>query len=206
MKPLTLELAESLSKEFFGGNPAVASASQNYTPDEMLAFFRANTGAMKAEIRGMSPRQLAYRIPGAPGGDDASGDEEHFDFAQIMTHMATGTAFHWWNLTRAIRAERPPMPKPPEGAQVTGKRRDGMGAGGWGGMSADELIAHLDATIEPYMVYAQAFPEDKLEEGKSSFGIFKDLAPRDWMFLIAIHSAMHLIQVREMKAQPDYPA
>jgi hypothetical protein len=206
MEPLSLDLADRLSAEFFGGNPAVSRISRDYTRDQIMAFFQANTGAMKSEVTNMIPEQIAYRLPGAPTGGDASGDEHHFDISQIMTHMASGTAFHWWNLTRAIKAERPPMPKPPEGTTTTGKRRDVMGAGGWSGLSAPELIALLDETVNPYIEYVQKLPEESLTAGISSFGLFRDMAPHDWIFLVAIHSAMHLTQIRNMKAQLDFPA
>ena len=205
MEPLSLELAEKLAGEFFNGNPAVSSVSREYSREEMLAFFRANAEAMKAEVRDMTPEQSAYRLPGVPEGGDASGDEHHFDIAEIMTHMATGTAFHWWNLTRSIKAERPPMPKPPEGAVVTGKRKDGIGSGGWSGWSAQELVEHLDATLNPYFEYIENLPEEALTEGRSSFAFFRDMVPHDWIFLASVHSGVHLRQILNMKAQEDFP-
>lgn len=205
MEPLSIGLAEQLAGEFFGGNPKVASVARSYTREEIMDFFQANVEGLKAEVRDMTREQLAYRLPGAPEGGDASGDEEHFDTAQIMTHMATGTAFHWWNITRALRHERPPMPKPPEGTPITGKRKDVMGAGGWQGLTAPELSDLLDNTAAAYVAYAQALPEESLNAATSSFGLFRDMTPHDWTFLVAIHSAMHLKQIQNMKAQEDYP-
>ncbi len=206
MQPLTLELADSLAHDFFSDHAHVSSVSRDYSVQEMLAFLRANIEAMQAEVEGMTPEQLAYKLPGAPDGPDASGDEAHFDTAEIVTHMATGTAFHWWNITRALRHERPPMPKPPEGTPATGKRRDSMGAGGWRGLSGPELSALLGSTAEAFVAYIERLSPEEMEGGTSSFGLFRDMSPHDWLFLVAIHSGMHLNQIREMKAQSDYPA
>ena len=206
MQPLTLQLADQLSTDFFSHNAHVASVSRDYTRDEILSFIRANIAAMQSEVEGMTPDQLAYKLPGAPDTPDASGDEAHFDTAEIVTHMASGTAFHWWNITRALRHERPPMPRPPEGTPATGKRKDGMGAGGWRGLSGPQLSAHLDHTVQAFLAYISTLPDESFGSATSSFGLLRDLTPHDWLFLVAIHSAMHLNQIRTMKAQPDYPA
>jgi hypothetical protein len=206
MQPLTLQLADQLSTDFFSHNAHVASVSRDYTRDEILAFIRANIAAMQSEVESMTPDQLAYKLPGAPDTPDASGDEAHFDTSEIVTHMASGTAFHWWNITRALSHERPPMPRPPEGTPATGKRKDGMGAGGWRGLPGPQLSAHLDHTVQAFLAYIDALPDASFGSATSSFGLLRDLTPHDWLFLVAIHSAMHLNQIRTMKAQPDYPA
>jgi DinB superfamily len=205
MQPLTLEIADQFAERFFAERAHVSTASRDYSRDEILAYLRENIAAMQAEVEGMTPEQLAYRLPGADEGPDASGDETHFDTAEIVTHMASGTAFHWWNITRALRHERPPMPKPPEGTPVTGKNRSGVGAGGWRGLSGPELSAHLGTTLDAFYSYIEELPDEAFSAGTSSFGLFRDMTPHDWLFLVGIHSAMHLNQIRMMKAQPDYP-
>jgi hypothetical protein len=205
MQPLTLELAEQFTSRFYTENAHVSSASRDYSRNEIIAFLRGNIEAMISEVEGMTAEQLAYRLPGAPDSPDASGDEVHFDATQIMTHMASGTAFHRWNITRALRHERPPMPRPPEGTPTTGKRKDGMGAGGWRGASGPEVCALLDQTVKEFVDYIEGLPDEAFSAGTSSFGLFRDMTPHDWLFLVGIHSGMHLNQIRTMKAQPDYP-
>jgi hypothetical protein len=205
MQPLSLELADQLAADFYADQAPMSRVSRDYSREEILAFLRDNISAMQSEVEGMTAEQLAYRLPGAPDSPDASGDEAHFDTAEIMTHMASGTAFHWWNITRALRHERPPIPKPPEGTTATGKRRDGLGAGGWSGMSGPELSAHLDSTVKAFVAYIEALPDEAFDSATSSFGLFHDLTPHDWLFLVGIHSANHLNQIRNMKAQNDYP-
>ena len=205
MPQLTLDLADDLAARFFAEQGHVAEVSRDYTRDELLAFLRDNVEQTCAEIAGMTPEQLAYRLPGAPEGPDESGDEENFDTSEIVSHLAVGTAFHWWNLNRALHADRPSMPKPPAGVHVTGKKRTGMGAGGWRGGAPDELCALLRQTVGDFSAYVRSLPEETWAKGESSFGLFRDMSPHDWLFLVAVHSAMHLNQVRRMKAMPDFP-
>ena len=204
--PLTLDLADDLAARFFAEKAQVAQASRDYSREELLAFLSDNVEKICQEIEGMTPEQLAYRLPGVPEGPDESGDEENFDTSEIVSHLAVGTAFHWWNLTRAMRTDRPPMPHPPAGAHVTGKKRTGMGAGGWRDASAEELAALLRQTVADFSAYVRAVPGDVWAQGESSFGLFRDMSPHDWLFLVAVHSAMHLNQIRRMKAMPEFPA
>ncbi|HET9493386.1 MAG TPA: DinB family protein [Chloroflexia bacterium] len=205
MPQLTLDLADELAARFFAERAHVADASNEYTREQMLAFLSDNAEQVVAEIQGMTPEQMAYRLPGAPEGPDESGDEENFDISEIVSHLAVGTAFHWWNLTRALRADRPPIPHAPDGVHVTGKKRTGMGAGGWRGGSAEELSALLRQTVADFSAYVRSVPDDVWEQGRSSFGLFRDMSPHDWLFLVAVHSAMHLNQIRRLKAMPDFP-
>jgi hypothetical protein len=205
MAQLTLDLADDLAARFFAEQARVADASTEYTREQLLAFLADNVELVCAEIEGLTPEQIAYRMPGAPEGPDESGDEENFDTSEIVSHLAVGTAFHWWNLTRALRADRPPMPHAPQGVHVTGKKRTGMGAGGWRGASPEELCALLRQTAADFSAYVRSVPEDVWTQGKSSFVLFRDMSPHDWLFLVAVHSAMHLNQIRRMKAMPDFP-
>jgi hypothetical protein len=205
MAQLSLEQAEGLAQSFYAGAGPVSEVSRDYSRDEIVAFLRGNVDGLCGEVEGMSAEQLAYRLPGVPSGPDESGDEEHFDSSQIMTHMASGIAFHWWNMTRAMRHERPPMPKPPEGADVTGKKKNAMGGGGWRGLSAPELCKLLRETTDGFLAYVEQLPADT-GDARSSFALFRDMSPHDWLFVVGVHAGMHLMQVRQMKAQPDFPS
>jgi hypothetical protein len=201
---LTLEQANALAHRFYSDGGEVSAVSHDYDRTEIISFLNDNVNGLCSEVEGMSAVQLAYKLPGMPTGPDESGDEEHFDTAQIMTHMASAIAFHWWNITRALRHERPPMPKPPEGTDVTGKKKNAMGGGGWHGLAAGELCKLLRDTTHGFVSYVNQLPEN-MGDASSSFGLFKDMTPHDWLFVVAVHAATHLVQVREMKARPDFP-
>ncbi|HYP39252.1 MAG TPA: DinB family protein [Chloroflexia bacterium] len=199
-----LNIAE-LSRRYLSEGGKISELSVDYSREEICAFIRENINAMLSLVERMTPAQLAYRLPGAPSGYDESGDEAHFDTSEIITHMASGTAFHWRGMSRALGDERPPFPQPPEGANVTGKKK-GMGSGGWSGAAPAELAALLRGTVDAFLAYVEALPPEIDPGTKSNLWIFRDMSPHDWLFLVGIHSAMHLIQIQEMQAQPDYPA
>src|SRR5438046_424180 len=161
MPKLGLNQAEKFAYRFYTEGGELRGASHEYSREQLVAFLKGNIDDLCAEVEGMSVAQLAYRLPGRPIGPDESGDEENFDTSQVMTHMATSMAFHWWNITRAMRHERPPMPRPPEGAAVTGqKKRNAMGAGGWRGLSATELCKLVHDTADGFLDYVRQLPED----------------------------------------------
>ena len=76
--------------------------------------------------------------------------------------------------------------------------------GGWHGLAAGELCKLLRDTRHGFVSYVNQLPEET-GNASSSFGIFKDMTPHDWLFVVSVHAATHLVQVREMKARPDFP-
>ncbi|MDQ5825770.1 MAG: DinB family protein [Chloroflexota bacterium] len=191
---------------FAAGDTSVNSAAQEFSRADLCAFLRQNVDEITRMVRAMTPAQLAYRLPGPPEGWDSSGDEEHFDATQIVTHLASGIAFHWWGISRALGHPRPDFPRPPQGISTTGKNRNMLGGGGWTGIPIEEAVSLLHATTERFLNYVNSLPDEQAGAATASLGIFKDLTPHGWLFLDAIHTAMHIQQLAEMQSQPDYPA
>lgn len=206
MGNLRLINVDELAHRFFAGEGPVNEITENYSREEICDYMREKLAEIEAEVNGMTSKQLAYRLPGAPSGPDASGDEAHFDTSELITHMVSGIAFHWWGMTRAWKHERPQFPRPPEGVKVTGTKGNVMGAGGWGGASASDLVSGLRAMTEKFIAYIEGLPADLDDKATASMGPFKNLTAHSWLFLDAVHFAMHLNQIRRMKAQPDFPS
>jgi hypothetical protein len=204
MERLALEHADQLADKFYSGEGSINDISEQYTREELCDFMRGKLEELAEVVSGMTPAQLAYRLPGRPGGPDSSGDEVHFDTSEIMTHLASGIAFHWWGITRALKHDRPQFPRAPEGVKVTGTKGSMLGGGGWSGATAGELISGLREMTDRFLQYIQSLPEDP-GEAKSRLGNFSDLNPHSWLFLDAVHFNMHLKQIKTMQAQPDYP-
>lgn len=198
--------AARLTEQLFSGGLDLDALAEEYSDPDLCDFLERTVEELKRVVAGMSPEQLAYRLPGAPEGPDESGDEHHFDASQIVTHVASGLSFHRWHITRALRHDRPQFPKPPEGAPVTGKKKNAMGGGGWSGATHAELIALLDEACGAFLVYARGLPEGTDMRATARFGVFGDLSAHGWLFLACVHPAMHLKQIRDMQAQPDFPA
>jgi|GEM_PF-2939437 len=204
MERMALEDVDQLADKFYSGGGSINDISEQYTREELCEFMRGKLEELAEVVSGMTRAQLTYRLPGRPGGPDSSGDEAHFDTSEIMTHLASGIAFHWWGITRALKHDRPQFPRAPEGVKVTGSKGSMMGGGGWSGATAGELISGLREMTDRFLQYIQALPEDS-GEAKSRLGIFSDLTPQSWLFLDAVHFNMHLKQIKTMQAQPDYP-
>lgn len=204
MERMALEDVDQLADKFYSGGGSINDISEQYTREELCDFMRGKLEELAEVVSGMTRAQLTYRLPGTPGGPDSSGDEAHFDTSEIMTHLASGIAFHWWGITRALKHDRPQFPRAPEGVKVTGSKGSMMGGGGWSGATAGELISGLREMTDRFLQYIQALPEDH-GEAKSRLGIFSDLTPHSWLFLDAVHFNMHLKQIKAMQAQPDYP-
>jgi hypothetical protein len=181
-----------------------APVSSQFSRQEICDFIRDTIDKLVGIVQDMSPAQLAYRMPGVPSGPDESGDEAHFDTSEIITHLAYGTAFHWWGIARAMKHARPTFPKPTQEVFITGQQK-GMGRGGWSGLSSDELVKLLRGTMDSYLTYVESLPADLSDETKSSIWIWNDMRPHDWLFLSGMHAAMHLNQLEQMRSQPDFP-
>ncbi len=207
MYDLDLTNIDQLMNQFFAGNLSLNLVSARYSREEICDFLREQLGEMESIVESLTPTQLAYRMPGAPAGVDASGDEEHFNTSQIATHVASGITFHWLGMARALGEERPKYVRAPEGVKTTGTKGTILGGGGWDGSPAPELIQLLKDTGDRFLVYVESLPEGAESQATSSFGgVFRDLTPHDWLFLDALHVAMHNKQIREMQAQPDFPS
>src|SRR3954471_5430758 len=121
MQDLQLENLDALMADFFSGQADLNPVAERYSKEELSAFYRENISKLETLVQSMTPAQVAYRLPGTPGGPDTSGDEAHFDASEIISHLANGTGFHWWGMTRALGHERPYWRRAPEGTAVTGK-------------------------------------------------------------------------------------
>lgn len=209
MPELSLETAQQYVEQFFAEpteGTRVNETSAQFSREELCDFLRQGLDELTATVRAMSPAQLAYRLPGAPSGWDNSNDEQHFDAIEIVTHVASGIAFHWWGIARALGHERPEFPRAPEGVSTTGKNRNGLGGGGWTGVPLEEALEHLHRTADRFLSYVEALPVGPDREATSNLGVFKRLTPHSWLLLDAMHVPMHIQQIRQMQGQPDYPA
>ncbi len=205
MNDLRLQDVDELAQRFFSGEDLANDFTEQYSRQDLCAYMLEKLSEIESNVSRMTPEQLAYRPPGAPSGPDSSGDESHFNTSEIVTHMVSGIAFHWWGMTRAWKQERPQFPSVPEGVKVTGTKGKIMGAGGWSGTNAPELLASLRAMTAKFIDYIESLPDDADHTATSSMGPFRNLTAHSWLFLDAVHFGMHLNQIRRMKAQPDFP-
>ena len=205
MREIALRDLDSLAKRYYSGEESIQAAANRFTKTELVEFLRPYTGELERAVREMTPGQIASRLPGAPDSSDASGDERHFNTSQIVTHVVSGLTYHWRGIARALRHETPAFTRPPEGAQTTGRKGSILGAGGWNGVPGPELAQLLHETADRFLAYLDGLPSQLDESDRIKFATLEELNAHGWLFLAAIHPALHLHQLRVMQAQLDYP-
>jgi hypothetical protein len=198
-----LDLPE-LGRRFFAREENVSAVAALYPREEILDLINDRTMRMVSAVEGMSPDQLAYRLPGKPGGWDASGDEAEFDISEIVTHLATGTTFYWFNIARALGHPRPRFLRPPREVPITGKTGSVLGRGGWSGVPASELALLLETTTQEFLTYVSTLTTDE-EQTLGTYEGYGDLTVKGWLLFLAVHYDMHFKQVLHMFEQPDFP-
>lgn len=206
MPELTTEKVAELTRRFFHEQIAVDSIAAEYSREDLCASLRKYLGEMETLAEGLTPQQLAYRLPGTPSGPDASGDEAHFNACEIVTHVAQGLVFYQWGITRALGHPRPTFLRPPKDAKLTGTRGSILGYGGWNGLPASDLARLLRDTSSGFLSYVESLPPEADSSATSRYEPFGQLPPKGWLCLAVAHAANHLQQLREMQAQPGYPA
>jgi hypothetical protein len=195
---------QELGRRLFARELNVIEVAELYTREEMLDLVSDRTSRMARAIEGMSPDQLSYRLPGTPGDWDASGDEAEFDISEIVTHVATGTTFYWFNIARALGHPRPRFLRPPREVPITGRSGSVLGRGGWSGVPASELAALLETTTSDFFTYLSSITAGE-EEILGTFEGYGDLTMKGWLLLLAVHYDMHLKQILHMIEQADFP-
>ena len=201
-----LDKVLEIGNDFYLGEMTLNIPAAEYSRDELCQLLRALSDDLSDLVGRMTPEQVAYRKPGTPEGWDASGDESHFDTSQIITHLAQSYGYFWLNVTRALKQERPPLNRPPQGARVTGTQGKAEGRGGWSGVAPDDLKNLLHDTADSFIRYIKSLPPGADLQAQAPFGRYGDLTAKAWLLLASVHTANHLVQLKEMQAQPDYPA
>ncbi len=196
-----------LARQFFERERSINDSAASFSREELCAFSREKSIEMEGLVRDLTPEQIAYRVPGKPGGWDASGDETEFDTSEIVTHIVAGTTFYWFGIARGFGHERPQFQRAPRGTNVTGKTGQVLGRGGWSGVEGPELARLLADTLEGFMTYISSLPQGEGTGEKTvAYESFGDVTVNGWLLLLAAHFDLHLKQLRAMQARPDFPA
>jgi hypothetical protein len=193
-----------LGRRFFAREVQISVVADQYTRDEIISLIRDQTAGMAALVKPMTSEEIAFHLPGAPEGWDASEDEHEFDISQIVTHVAVATVFYWFGIAHALGHPRPRFPRAPRDAAVTGKTGQRFGRGGWKNVPAAELVALLDTTTTDFLAYTTSLTEPE-EHTLSSYEGYGELSIKGWLLLLAIHFDMHLKQIQQLQQHPDYP-
>lgn len=169
--------------------------------EHLLVHFQMTGSMLEEEIRGLSPAQLEYR----PGPD-------RWSIRECVSHLAVAEPDYWRELQDAVKA-RPDM----KGKKSSNSDADIMWYGidrvvhtktGGGHEKVDTYKDIGEAmkrfqTLRATMIDYIKNTNDDLRA--HSFGRTEPIDSWQWMLEISTHSERHLQQIREIKADPNFP-
>ena len=183
--------------------PALAKTAGMTDEDRehLLVHFQMTGSMLEEEIRGLSPAQLEYQ----PAPD-------RWSIRQCVSHLAVAEPDYWRELNDAVKA--PPDMK---GKTSSNSDADIMWYGidrvvhtktGGGHEKVDtykdvgEAMAKFRALRGTMIQYIKTTHDDLRAH---SFGKTEPIDSWQWMLEISTHSERHLQQIREIKADPNFP-
>jgi DinB family protein len=183
--------------------PALAKTAGMTDEDRehLLVHFQMTGSMLEEEIRGLSPAQLEYQ----PAPD-------RWSIRQCVSHLAVAEPDYWRELNDAVKA--PPDMK---GKTSSNSDADIMWYGidrvvhtktGGGHEKVDtykdvgEAMAKFRALRGTMIEYIKTTHDDLRAH---SFGKTEPIDSWQWMLEISTHSERHLQQIREIKADPNFP-
>jgi len=164
----------------------------------LLAHFDMTEGWLVSEVEGLSPAQLRFRAT-----------PDSWSIMDVVEHLAIAEPQYWERLQNSMK--QPPTTEKLEGTDAgilwygidrtrrttTGEARVPTGRWKDVGGSLGEF-RRLRATM---VVYAKTTSGD-LRSRKTLEG---NIDVYQWFLMISTHSQRHILQIREIKAHPDYP-
>lgn len=169
--------------------------------EHLLVHFQMTGSMLEEEIRGLSPAQLEYRT-----GPD------RWSIRECVSHLAVAEPDYWRELNDAVKA--PPDMK---GKKSANTDADIMWYGidrvvhtktGGGHEKVDtykdigEAMAKFRVLRATMIQYIKTTNDDLRAH---SFGKTEPIDSWQWMLEISTHSERHLQQIREIKADPNFP-
>jgi hypothetical protein len=208
--PVTsIVLALCLSAAAATGARATAAPATGMSDDDrehLLVHFEM-TGQVLAElVRGLSPAQLEYKA-----------SPDRWSIRECVSHLAVAEPDYWRDLMKAVKAA-PDM----QGKDMQGKKSSATDADIlWYGIDRvvhtktggghEKVDTYKDAAVA--LAKFQALRATMIEYIKSthddlrahSFGSQELIDSWQWMLEISTHSERHIQQIREIRADPNFP-
>jgi hypothetical protein len=169
--------------------------------EHLLVHFQMTGSMLNEEVRGLSPAQLEFR----PGPD-------RWSIRECVSHLAVAEPDYWRELKDAVKAA-PDM----KGKKSSNTDADIMWYGidrvvhtkTGGGHEKVDTYKDIGAAMAKFQVLRATMIEyikttnDDLRA--HSFGKTEPIDSWQWMLEISTHSERHIQQIREIKADPNFP-
>ena len=178
--------------------PMHAQGMKDGDRQRLLAHLDMTGAWLASEVAGLTPDQMTFQMT-----------PESWSIMQVVEHLAIAEPQYWQRVQDSMKL--PPSEKKPEatdagilwyGIDRTSRSRTGEARLPNGQFkSLDESLAafrKLRSTIRDYAATTQEDPRSRmLLEG--------NMDVYQWLLMISTHSQRHILQMREIKAQPGFP-
>jgi hypothetical protein len=178
-----------------------AAPMTNQDREHLLVHFEMTGQMLAEEVRGLSPAQLEYKA-----------SPDRWSIREVVSHLAVAEPDYWRDLQKAVKA--PPDMKDRKSAasdadimwygidrvvhQKTGGGHENVDTYKDLGVALGKFQG-LRATMIQYMKTTQ----DDLRT--HSFGDKEVIDSWQWMLEISTHAERHIQQIREIRADPNFP-
>lgn len=188
----------------FSAVPAAAAPATGMSDDDrehLLVHFQM-TGQMLAEqVRGLSPAQLEYKA-----------SPDRWSIRECVSHLAVAEPDYWRDLMKSVKAAPDMKDKKSSNtdADIMWYGIDRVVHTKTGG-GHEKVDTYKDVTVA--MAKFQALRATMIDYIKStnddlrahSFGSQEPIDCWQWMLEISTHAERHIQQIREIKADPNFP-
>jgi hypothetical protein len=195
--PMRTLLAAFLTITAFASSSA-AEALKDIDRERLLAHFEMTENWLVSELHGLSTAQLKFKMT-----------PESWSIMDVVEHLAIAEPQYWERVQDSLK--QPPTTEKLPGTdtdilwygidrtvrQKTGEAR--VPTGKWS--SVTESLAEFRKLRATMKDYAKTTKED-LRSHKTLDG---NIDVYQWFLMISTHSQRHILQIREIKAHPNYP-
>ena len=165
----------------------------------LIAHLQMTEDWLVGELEGLSDAQLTFKMT-----------PESWSIKDVAEHLAIAEPQYWTNLEASLKEPVKPGYKPQAtdegmlwyGIDRTNRQRTGEARVPKGQFSsAKEALASFRKLRAKMLEAAKSSPEDF--RGRPFMGGGQDVY--QWFLLISTHAQRHILQIREIKAHPNYP-
>src|SRR5881392_3749424 len=181
--------------------PLLAAPLSNDDREHLLVHFEMTTQMLAEQVHGLSPAQLEYKA-----------SPDRWTIREVVSHLAVAEPDYWRDIQKALKAA-PDM----KGKKSSATDADILWYGidrvvhtktGGGHEKVDtykdlgEALGKFQALRATMIDYIKTTNDDLRAH---SFGTREPIDSWQWMLEISTHSERHIQQIREIKADPNFP-
>jgi DinB superfamily len=174
--------------------------------EHLLVHFQMTTQMVAEQVQGLSPAQLEYKA-----------SPDRWSIRECVSHLAVAEPDYWRELMAAVKAAPDMKTAEMKGKESSNSDADIMWYGidrvvhtktGGGHEKVDtykdlgEAMAKFQALRATMIDYIKTTHDDLRAH---SFGNREPIDSWQWMLEISTHAERHIQQIREIKADPNFP-